>query len=252
MKIPPSLRPLLLLEEMSRLDEPVTPTRANAELGLAKQTLHRICNRLVDEGFVEHGVENGGFVPGRRLCLMAGGILDNAHWRIIRRQILSFASEQVGETINYAVPTDGGMRYVDRVETRWPKGIELSVGSCVPFHCTASGKAFLASLPARRRRILASSLHFETFTDHTITDANHLLRELKRVAANGWANDDQEFLDGFVAAAVPVTDPKGRFVAAITFNGPKHRLPSETILRKKDMIVEAAQKLERAMFANTD
>ena len=41
--------------------------------------------------------------------------------------------------------------FADRVETDWPFRVLLPVGTHVPFHCTASGKTYLASLPAANR-----------------------------------------------------------------------------------------------------
>ena len=72
---------------------------------------------------------------------------------------------------------------------------------------------------------------------------------LKTVAKRGYALDEEEFMEGMVAIAVPVTDPHGKFVAALAFHGPTQRLSVDSITEKKELLQTAAQKLQEAVFA---
>ena len=58
------------------------------------------------------------------------------------------------------------MNYIDRVETNWAFRVALPIGTQMPFHCTASGKLFMASLPAARRRAFLSSLNASADTEY--------------------------------------------------------------------------------------
>ena len=55
----------------------------------------------------------------------------------MRRQILLDVAQEVGETVNFAVPRETGMDYLDRVETGWAFRIQLPTGCAraLSLHC---------------------------------------------------------------------------------------------------------------------
>ncbi|MEL7344307.1 MAG: IclR family transcriptional regulator C-terminal domain-containing protein, partial [Pseudomonadota bacterium] len=69
-------------------------------------------------------------------------------------------------------------------------------------------------------------------------------------AKHGFSLDREEFIDGMVAIAVPVTDRAGRFVAALAFHGPTQRVSIEDAIAKKELLQDAALKLREAIFAS--
>ena len=77
-----------------------------------------------------------------------------------------------------------------------------------------------------------------------------MLANLKEVAKRGYALDEEEFMEGMVAIAVPVTDATGKFVAALAFHGPTQRLSIEGIVEKKGLLQDASKKLQEAVFAD--
>jgi DNA-binding IclR family transcriptional regulator len=140
------------------------------------------------------------------------------------------------------------MSYKDRIETNWAFRIQLPIGSHVPFHCTASGKTFMASLPKAERRRLVNVMKLDRMTANTIVDPDALLAELARVARQGYAIDDEEFMDGMVAIAVPVFDTGGKYAAALAFHGPVQRMSIADAIARADDLRQAARDLETVMF----
>jgi len=136
-RIPTNLRAILLLEVIGRQGGPLSAAEIGRLAGLPKQTAHRLCNTLVEEGYLARDTKRGPLRPGRRAREMASGILHISSGHVARHQILKSVADQVGETVNFVMPEDLGMSYKDRVETNWPFRIQLPVGSHVPFHCTA-------------------------------------------------------------------------------------------------------------------
>ena len=154
----------------------------------------------------------------------------------------------MGETVNFVVPEDQGMSYKDRVETNWAFRIQLPIGTHVPFHCTASGKTFLATLPKAERRRLVGVMKLDAMTKNTITDPEILMKELRQIARQGYAIDNEEFMDGMVATAVPVRDPSGRYVASLAFHGPVQRISYAAAVEQAEDVKASAEKLERVLF----
>ena len=111
----------------------------------------------------------------------------------------------------------------------------------MPFHCTASGKTYLANLPAAKRRILLASLDLHAYTNCTHTSIDTLEDELQRVSKNGYALDMEEFHEGMIAIAVPVLDSQRRYVAALAMHGPKQRFDLDDALARRSLLVDSAK-----------
>ncbi|MEL6293238.1 MAG: IclR family transcriptional regulator [Pseudomonadota bacterium] len=248
-RIPTNLRALLILEVLGRSDQPLTATEINQSLGLPKQTVHRLCATLEREGFLSRHGNSKRYQAARRLRNLGAGLLHNSRSHISRHQILIEVARVVRETVNFVVPEDDGMSYLDRVETDWPFRVQLPIGTHVPFHCTASGKCFMASLPPRARREFVMSIKLEGLTTHTHTNAGALLKELAEIASVGFSLDRQEFVEGMVAMAVPVTDISGRFVAALAVHGPIQRISMADVVGHKEVLQDAALRIRNALFA---
>ena len=205
-----------------------------------------MCNTLTDEGFLVQ--DRTGLRPGRRMRMMATGILHASTSHISRHQILRRLAEETGETVNFVVPEADGMSYKDRVETDWPFRVQLPVGSHVPFHCTASGKTYLASLKKRDRVRIIEARPLVRQTPNTIDEPERLMAELRRIAKRGYALDNEEFIEGMVAIAVPVRDQDGRYMASIGVHGPVLRYSSERAESFAPLLEAAAQDIAAVMM----
>lgn len=247
-RIPTNLRTLLILEILGKSDRAMTATEINAHLGLPKQTVHRLCTTLEQNGFLTREGNSKRFHAARRLRNLGAGLLHSSRSHIARHQILMDVASKVGETVNYVVPVDDGMSYLDRVETDWPFRVQLPIGSHVPFHCTASGKCFMASLEPSARAKFVSTLALDALTRATHTDPDRLLEDLSRIVDRGYSLDEEEFVEGMVAIAVPVRDAEGRFVAALAFHGPKQRLSITKAIDGLDILTDAANRLSHAIL----
>ncbi len=245
-RIPTNLRTLLILELVGRRSGPVSAAEIGRELGLPKQTIHRLCNTLAQEGFLVQ--DRTGLRPGRRLRTMATGILHASTSHIARHQILRRLAAETGETVNFAVPEADGMSYKDRVETDWPFRVQLPVGSHVPFHCTASGKTYLASLKKRDRMRIINARPLAEQTPNTITEPDSLMSELRLIARRGYALDNEEFIEGMAAIAVPILDKEGRYMASIGVHGPVLRYSTERAEEFAPLLEAAAADIAAVMM----
>lgn len=238
----------MILEAVGASDAALSPTEIGRMIGLPKQTIHRLCATLVAEGFLLNDIRQKGLRPGYRARRLSTDVLHNSRDHAARHQVLIALSRQTGETVNFVVPEDAGMIYRDRVETDWAFRIQLPVGTHVPFHCTASGKTFLASLHTRKRRRMVAALALEPYTSNTITSADRLTAELETVAERGYAVDDCEFMDGMVAVAVPLYDLQGRYHASVAIHGPQQRFDLNVAAQRADLLKQAAERLQTIIF----
>jgi IclR family transcriptional regulator, acetate operon repressor len=100
-------------------------------------------------------------------------------------------------------------------------------GSSVPLHSTASGKAWLSSLPDAEVRELLTQHGLESRTSHTETDLLRIIEEIGNAREVGFAVTYEENEIGINAIAVPVVPPEavdGKGVGTISIAGPSVRL----------------------------
>lgn len=101
------------------------------------------------------------------------------------------------------------------------------IGQTLPLHATASGKAYLTSLPEVAALMLAARRGLTPLGRITLTSLDSLRKELLRVRRQGYAIVEEEFVEGggaVVAAAISVPRLEGRVVGAIGVSGPEFRL----------------------------
>lgn len=241
--IPTNVRLLYLLEELARIGAPSTPTELNERLGLPKPTVHRLCATLEEAGFLSREIDGRRYSPGARLRALSLGVMSSAPMRSVRLAVLSALSEDIGETCNISVPDGDGMIYLDRVETKWPLRIQLTVGARVPLHCTAAGKMYLASLlPAQARKLIKAAT-LERRTPTTMTSLDALETALEQIRERGYSQDDEEFIEGMVCVAVPVRERNGRLCATLSFHAPTQRMSMEQALAHAPRLHAAAKEL---------
>ena len=167
--------------------------------------------------------------------------------RGLRHEVLADLVAEVGETCNFTTTDGAGVIYLDRVEAPWPWRLTLDVGAHVPLHCTASGKLFLAFMPRARRDMLISQLRLTRMTAATLLTAEALHKECDTIAREGHSFDREEFIDGLVAAAVPVRDAAGEVRAALAIHAPTARLSLDQARERIPALHAAAQRMARLL-----
>lgn len=242
-QIPTNLRLLLILEEVARRGVAVKPADLIEALGLAKPTVHRLLQTAEAEGFLQRDLDGRSYGPGPRLRQMSVNTVSSEHLRTARLAILRGVADEIGETCNLAIPDREGMIYLDRVETKWPLRIQLPIGTQVPFHCTASGKMYLSTLRRNTLDGFLSARGLTANTEKTITDPKSMRAEIAKIAQNGYSTDDEEFMPGMAAVAVPVFDENDRLAATLSVHAPTQRHDLTSLKQFLPLLQSGALKL---------
>lgn len=242
--IPTNLRLLLLLEEIARAGEPVAPSALCDLLGLPKPTVHRLLNTAELEGFLQRDIDGRSYGLGRRTRRLSINTLSSPSICTDRLRVMKALSAEIGETCNLAAPAYDGMVYQDCVDTHWALRVQLPVGKVVPFHCTASGKMYLSLLGREKRDRLLSSLTLKRYTDQTLTDPEALCHDLLKTQARGYSIDNEEFMEGVTAVAVPIFDDRDRLLTTLSIHVPKQRCDLDELVHYLSDLRNTASKLE--------
>lgn len=238
-----SARSLALLSIVAAREGPVSLAELSARTALPKASAHRLCEQLVETGFLARDFAERSYIGGRALQQLAYDTLNHGTARGLRHEVLAELVGRIGETCNFTTLDGVSVLYLDRVEAPWPLRLTLDVGSHVPLHCTASGKLFLASMPLDARDALIARIGLRRMTTHTLISAKALRAECDAIATAGHACDREEFVAGLIAVAVPVQDASGAVRAAIAVHAPVARMNLRGALARLPAMKAAAKKM---------
>jgi IclR family transcriptional regulator, acetate operon repressor len=153
---------------------------------------------------------------------------------------------RIDETIHLAVPEGDRVVLIERLETSKPVRIVLALGTNLPIHASANGKALLAAGSAAMvERLLADGL--PRHTDTTITDPGALRTELEEIRERGYATNSGEWRSDVSAVAAAVMDDAGQPVASISVNLPTSRMTDEGRSTYGALVREAARAVGTAL-----
>ncbi|MGH3343025.1 MAG: IclR family transcriptional regulator [Carbonactinosporaceae bacterium] len=219
-----ALQVLLLLRSRGRL----RVTEVSDDLGVARSTAHRLLSTLAQRGFVSRDPFTRTYRSGPVLTDIGLASAAAIDIRPQARPHLEALSAELHETVNLVVLEGGSCRFLDGVAGDRPLLTRVRTGTILPAHATSGGKALLAELATDQIRTLCRP-GLPRLTEHTITDGELLLDELRGVRTRGYALNCGESETGIGAVAVPVRDAHGRAVAAVAVSMPAARMRAATL-----------------------
>lgn len=192
--------------------------------GHSKSTLYRILSALTARGMIDIDRRDQSYVLGPKFTRLAGSINSSSDLIAVAAGSLKAIADLHGENINLAILSGTAHVTISRWQGRLTQGFSSPLGERKPLHATGLGKSLIAFLPEPERQRLLGQIRMQAYTPHTITDAATLTRDLELCRARGFALDDNEIIDGVTCVAVPVMDPDGAVIAAVSITAPSHRM----------------------------
>ncbi len=232
-------RVLEIIEAVSKAERPMSPADLAYQLDIPKPSIHRLLSQLEAENFLQLNMR-GLVVPGNRMQGIALGVLYNNRFKAERQAILTKLTALTGETCGISIPNGSEMIYYDRVQNASPLQVHLPIGSHTPICATASGKLYLSSLPKSRCQRIVQNLPLQQYARNTCTDVQRLSAEISNIRNTGIATDNEEFVDGMVAVAVPITGGDGKLFACLFSHAPVIRKSLQQLLEFTPLLQQTA------------
>ena len=229
-----------LLETMADHGGRMGLSQLAAESGLPLPTIHRLVRTLVDLGYLRQDHDRR-YVLGPRLIRL--GESSSRMLTVWARPHLVRLVDELGESANLAMLDGDQVVYVAQEMSRQSMRMFTEVGRRVLPHCTAVGKAMLASMPPEQVRELLARTGMPRHTDNTLTDPDAFARQVAWTAEHGYALDEGEQELGVRCVAVPVPDAPARL--ALSVSGPATRMTEEAVARAVPLLQAAAAGLSK-------
>ncbi|GAA3754890.1 DNA-binding IclR family transcriptional regulator [Spinactinospora alkalitolerans] len=193
-------------------------------LELPKGTTLGILRTLQHVGFVEQDDETGHYQLGGGVLRLGSRYLDGNE---LRTRALNWADALAGrsrESVRIGTLHEQQVLVVHHVFRPDDSRQILEVGSLLPLHATALGKALLAFDPHALPEYVRDQSELPGFTKRTLTEVADLEADLSRARIGGWAAEIEELVEGEVSIAAPIRDRRGTAVGSIGIRGAIERL----------------------------
>ena len=246
-------RGLSILSALSESPHPLNLTELSSQLRLSKSTIQRLTFTLQHLGYIERDEETKKYRLGRKVLSLGLSMMRNLDIRRVALPYLEEASKEIGENVNLAIMDGMEIVYLERIKTQQILNVNLQVGSRLPVYSTSMGKVMLAFLPQDRLEEVLGKIVFQPLTPYTITNKEHLRKELKKIRKRGFAVNNEELSLGLRSVAAPVRNFEGEVIAAVNTGVLSIRVSLkklETELAKK--MIETADKISLALGFKAD
>ncbi len=218
--------------------------------GLTRATTRRMLATLVVMKYCE---TDGRYFQLRPRALGLGMSYLNAlpFWTGSHRIVESLRDE-LSESCALAVLDEDDIVYVQRWPSRRILTTNLGVGSRLPAYVVSLGRALLATLPPDQLQDYLDRAELKKLTPRTIDDPKKLRAALTQIAEQGYAWIDGELDPAICGMAVPVRNPQGQAIAAISVNTISGSI-TEAAARRKFLrpLQRAAQDIRMQMPGNS-
>jgi IclR family acetate operon transcriptional repressor len=216
-------RSLRILEAVAQ-HQPVTVGELTKLFGLPKSTMQRTLVTLNEAGWLRaNRKDTTRWEIGARVLAVRPAALQGSSLFAAAREPMIRLRDQVNETIHLSVPDAlQCMVVVDRVDCDHAVRTYHEIGDTSPLHATATGRAVLAHLPAADVDELIDR-GLDSYNESTLTDPSELRAELKRVRANAYSVNRNQYRPDVCAIAAPILDTDGTPLAAVAISMPDSR-----------------------------
>lgn len=215
------LTALRVFEEVARL-QPAGLSDLARRLEVPKSTVQRCLKTLEEAGWVRSSPEGRWEITG--LAFRVGSaVAGRDNLREVALPELSALQMSTGETVHLAVPDGDELVLIERLDSSHQVRAFMALGTRLPLHAAATGKAFLATLSDERIAAYLSQAPAKT-TAHTITDVGELWEEIALIRRRGYATTIEGLHDGICAVAVALRGRYGPARACFSISGPSSRL----------------------------
>lgn len=189
-------------------------------LGVTRSAAFRVTYTLEHLGYLHRDPNTKRHRLSLRVLELGYLAVASMHLPELAQPYLETLRDSTNASAHLGVLADHEVRYVGRAPSRLTFSSNIHVGSVLPAHATAMGKALLAWRPEAWVRDWLRGARLERFTSRTRIDPDDFVAELRCTRERGYAASEQEFEEGIRALAAPILDRAGKPVAAINVSGP--------------------------------
>jgi len=189
-------------------------------LELDKGKVFRLLQTLKEKGYVQKNTERK-YSLSLKFFEIGNSVVANMGLKQVAYPFMRELASLTGEGVNLAIRDGNTVVYIDKIESTATIKVDLRLGLRMPLYCTGLGKALLSGMEDKEIFEMFADEPFVSYTPNTIRDANQLMAAIAEVKKQGYSLDNEEYVDGLLCVAAPVTGYNGKVVAALSVAVPR-------------------------------
>jgi IclR family KDG regulon transcriptional repressor len=232
-----------ILHLMVRIKRPMGISDMSNALGYHKSTVFNMVHTLVDLGVLENG-SDGKFRFGPQLYSLGKAAGGGSELVSTIRPYLEEIGEKTRLSAFLGICSGNRAIIMDKVDSPTDIKVSSEAGMAIPLLAGAGGKVLLSQLSDTELDNFLSENKLEKFTDLSCASKKKYKEMIKRAEREGFALDDEEYIEGVRAFAVPLRLHRENLKAAIWVVGLKSQIKDGALPAFKTMLKDIAKKIE--------
>ncbi len=231
-----------ILELLGGKKERLGITEISNALQLNKSTVFNIVYTLSDLGVLENRDNKFGF--GTKLYVLGktaeqgSDLIRNIH------PYLKDISEKTNLSAFLGIRSNLKAIIIDKSDSPYDLKISSEIGARIPLVAGAHGKAFLSLLETEEINTLLSDPKSQKYINLSGKSKKDYLDSVIKVKDKGFAYDDEEYLNGIRALAIPLKLNKKEFECVIWAVGLKNQIKGTSLKSYIELLKGIAKKIE--------
>ncbi len=239
-RAPAVVRAVAVLEFVAERSVPPTFMEIVRALGVSKSTVHGLLGTLESVGWIGRSPDGFGYILGPGALAFGRRGPSDRELREAAEPLVRELAREIGETVFLGVP-DGGKVVVQLVaESGRGMGISSHPGIRLPILAPAFGRVVLAAMDPFEARRYLDGHRIPRFSERSPADAAAYMVGVDIAREAGYAHDDEEYIPGARAIAVPVRW-RSRVIALLWVAAFASGLPREAVEATARRLLSAAQ-----------
>ena len=233
-------RTLLILKRLSDESDGIGVRETAKMFGMSPAAVQQILTTMDEHNFAEKDEQTQMYKIGPAAIEIGLKNVAKMTIREVAHPFLKELAQRVGETALLAIVKKNQAIYVDKFLSPHEIRMDPQIGGRRPFNCTAVGKSILAHMSEQEVLQLSQNGQFQKSTGNSKTDLSEIEADLQRIRSDGYAIDNEEYIQGAMCVGAPILNREGRAVASLAASGPADRIRSNL-----DEIIKAVLEIKQ-------
>lgn len=240
-----------LLEYLGRYPAGVSMQDIVTELSQPKTSVYRLLNSMMQMGYICKNEEAARYFLSKKLLRLGLAALGESN--IVEQSLpqMRLLRDSIRESIMLGVLMHNRVVLLEQVLGSHNFTFLLRPGTSFNLYASAPGKLFVAYASEKEQEELIQSIEFIVYNKNTISSAEAMRKEIKRIRKAGYAVDFEEEMDGVHCVAAPIFNQFGSIVASLWTSGPSGRLPKSAFPSIAEELIRATNGISSSLGYNT-
>lgn len=231
-----------ILSLLGKKKEPMGITEISTALSLNKSTVFNMVYTLSDLGVLENHENKFRFGTGLyvlgKAAEQGSDLIRNIH------PYLKDISKKTNLSAFLGIRSGLKAIIIDKSDSTYDLKISSEIGARIPLVAGAHGKAFLSLLTDEEVQEILANLELKKYTRFSASDKKKYLNTLIQVREEGFAYEDEEYLEGIRALAIPLNLKRADLQCAIWAVGLKSQINERALKTNIAFLKQIAHKIE--------